>query len=738
MPFIGRPTSPLIALAGAVALSLLMSSVSPQLAPASAAPVCAATGPDATYAGGDGSTSDPFLISTVGQLLKLSGDSSNWGKHFEQTDDIDMRGCAWTPIGPAFATPFTGTYDGGGNAILRLEIDPNTTATALGLFGFVNGMTVHDLTLEVSVRVANANRPSGGIAGEVLSNGATVTRVSVTVDIDRSTSAAAGGIVGYAEGGLVIEDVAVSGAIKVAGSNSHAGGFAGSVCDWRLTPAPVVVLVKDSSVRADIEGGRYVGGAIGTEGCTLGNSTLRVENTAIEGHILSTGVSSGSGAGGVVAYHQAKVEIIDVTVDGTEISSTGHPANAAGGLIGQSETVGNSNVIERSVVTAPVITTGSFAGCLIGVTDTHPSATLTVTDSHSRNTVSVGGVVSRCPFPPQPQVGFSTATVGPGESVTLTYVDNLDADDEPVAFYCAFIDEVFVPGSCGVRTAAPSFGAAAAYPLQWATTETLTWTALHAAAGAGDYTLRAYSPVCDLSSAAGSAACVVQRGAATEVQLTKAFTDPFVAEATVTIGAPGPTASSAGGASFVLVGGSPPLQAPGRGELVTADGGIAQMTVSSPGRGQVRYVVDGVEVTFAGGIGTDASRGVVADANGEIACTLCAALTPGAVIEIWMFSTPRLVAAHRVTDDDCQTFAIPMVAPLDGGGPISAGAHTLQLALPTASGMQAVNVGVSVGGPVPTSVRAGEGPAGPVGHSVFGLLAAVGAAMAVRRQVVTG
>jgi hypothetical protein len=96
-----------------------------------------------------------------------------------------------------------------------------------------------------------------------------------------------------------------------------------------------------------------------------------------------------------------------------------------------------------------------------------------------------------------------------------------------------------------------------------------------------------------------------------------------------------------------------------------------------------------------------------------------------------------LVAAHRIEDLPCQTFAIPVASPLDGGGPVSAGQHTLQLALPTASGMQAVNVGVTVGGPVPASVPAGEGPAVPVGLLALGLLAAAGAGLAVRRQAVT-
>jgi hypothetical protein len=169
-----------------------------------------------------------------------------------------------------------------------------------------------------------------------------------------------------------------------------------------------------------------------------------------------------------------------------------------------------------------------------------------------------------------------------------------------------------------------------------------------------------------------------------------------------------------------------------------ADGTTVPLAVSSPAPGQVRYEADGVRLTLTGGAGTSASRGLVANAAGEVECEICAVLAAGGVTEAWMFSTPRLVAAWSIEDLPCQTFTIPVVAPLDGGGPVSAGAHTLQLALPTASGMQAVNVGVTVGGPVPASVPAGEGPTVPVGLLAFGALAAVGAVVAARRQVVTG
>jgi hypothetical protein len=63
----------------------------------------------------------------------------------------------------------------------------------------------------------------------------------------------------------------------------------------------------------------------------------------------------------------------------------------------------------------------------------------------------------------------------------------------------------------------------------------------------------------------------------------------------------------------------------------------------------------------------------------------------------------------------------------------------MQLALPTAPVMQAINVGVTVGGPLPASVPVGEGRAVPGWLFAFGLLAAAGAgaALAVPRHVVT-
>ena len=194
-----------------------------------------------------------------------------------------------------------------------------------------------------------------------------------------------------------------------------------------------------------------------------------------------------------------------------------------------------------------------------------------------------------------------------------------------------------------------------------------------------------------------------------------------------------------GGPSWVPLDGDAPSLPAGVGVWVQTDGEQRPLTLTSQPSNGLRYESDGISVTFTGARGTSAANGLVADANGEIVCEVCVALAAGQVIEVWMFSEPRLVAAHLTEDLPCQRFSVPVVAPLDGGGPVSAGVHTLQLALPTSSGMQAVNVGVTVGGPVPASVPAGEGGVPmPLALLLAALLSAGGAVLVGRRALAVG
>ncbi len=211
-------------------------------------------------------------------------------------------------------------------------------------------------------------------------------------------------------------------------------------------------------------------------------------------------------------------------------------------------------------------------------------------------------------------------------------------------------------------------------------------------------------------------------------------------------GTGGTTTTSASGP--VLTGsGAPPALTPGVGVWQDESGTETPLTVSSPGSGQVRYSAPGLQVTLTGSSRSSTGSGLVADRDGVVECELCAFLAEGGVVESWVFSEPRLVAAWRVEelealvgDLPCQRFTIPVGTPLDGGDPLPAGVHTLQLQLPTVNGIQAVNVGVTVTGPLPVSIPAGEGwLPGDVDRSIPAGLAAllfgpVLAAGAIRRR----
>jgi hypothetical protein len=192
------------------------------------------------------------------------------------------------------------------------------------------------------------------------------------------------------------------------------------------------------------------------------------------------------------------------------------------------------------------------------------------------------------------------------------------------------------------------------------------------------------------------------------------------------------------GPSFFAPGGVQPSQPVASAAFVRADGTPEQLAASVPGRNQVRYEADGVRITLQGGSGTSVPRGLVANPAGEVICEVCiASLTAGQVVEVWLFSTPRLVAAHLVDDAECQLFAVPMVAPLDGAGPVPAGAHTLQFTLVTSDGVQAVNVGLTVGDLMPARIPAGEGPSMPRASVLLSIaFLSVAAVLGRRRSVI--
>lgn len=209
-------------------------------------------GSTSAYGGGDGSSGDPYQISTAEQLVYLSEQSqSNEIKDsFIQTADINLAGCEFTPIGnwslvrggetiDGVFTRYTrigndfdfeGTYDGGGFEISGLSITSN--GDAVGLFGYAGGATIENL--KVSGAITSAADNVGGVVGLVTNLGdsgedrgssstVTISRVISEVDITWTGIGYGGGIVGSGGAGTISLS-AYRGAFS---SGDTTGGLAG-------------------------------------------------------------------------------------------------------------------------------------------------------------------------------------------------------------------------------------------------------------------------------------------------------------------------------------------------------------------------------------------------------------------------------------------------------------------------------------------------------------------------------
>ncbi len=189
---------------------------------------------------GSGTVTDPYQISTA-DGLKWFRDKVNNAKTpdetkicVELTEDIDLSGEEWSPIGIGQGVywgslSYSGTFDGKGHTIKNLSID-NSSANFVGLFGYVLGGTIRNLTVSGSVK---GSGHTGGIAGGA--DGGTFENCAnlCVVQSDSTEGGTTGGIIGFAlnmDYVLIVRDCYNVGSI----TGRHAGGIIGQ-CSWHET-----------------------------------------------------------------------------------------------------------------------------------------------------------------------------------------------------------------------------------------------------------------------------------------------------------------------------------------------------------------------------------------------------------------------------------------------------------------------------------------------------------------------
>ena len=228
------------------------------------------------------------------------------------TDNIDLTGKEWTPIGD-YDNRYTGTFDGGNHTITGLTV--TTSDQYAGLFGYLSG-TVKDVTLkDVKIESNNEISDVGGVAGQSYGN---------------------------------IENCSVSGSVSVSGTNSIAGGVVGYQTGGSITGCSSSATVNAGGVAGGV-GGLADGGATLTACYATGNVTIE---------------SSGTGsyfAGGVVGINT--VSTLKACYAWGSVTGSGSGTLYVGGVTGSND-LGTLTACyhAKGTVSGPDRATGGVAG----------------------------------------------------------------------------------------------------------------------------------------------------------------------------------------------------------------------------------------------------------------------------------------------------------------------------------------------------------------------------------------
>ena len=204
------------------------------------------------------------------------------------TQDIDLAGFNWTPIGNA-TYKFAGTFDGQGHTIRNFYL-ANSTTNYQGLFGNTSAATIKNVTVQGVINCTGTSSRVGAIAGQAMNgtienchNEAAITAYQYV-----------GGIVGYGSGALAINRCSNRGNITgTLLSTTNSWGIAtvgstyvGGIIGYNAT---ATASIKNSYNQGNLSGANYVGGITGYM-----NNSVTIDHVYNTGNITSTATYTGA------------------------------------------------------------------------------------------------------------------------------------------------------------------------------------------------------------------------------------------------------------------------------------------------------------------------------------------------------------------------------------------------------------------------------------------------------------
>ena len=312
----------------------------------------------AQFAGGNGSSSNPYKIESIDDWIELSESVQNGttyaGVYFQMQNDIDFSGFySFVPVG-GWANMFTvdgsksfaGHFDGRGFSVLNLE--PSTYENYVGLFGKVTGGSIKNL------KVINGYFLGNMYIGLLIgyNAGATVSDCyAETINNVSCNDTHLGGLIGYNAGSVSRCHFKGKGEIM---GYTYLGGLigynTGTVSD--CSSEGIVIGIAQTA---------QIGGLIGYNAGAVSNCNSKAE--VRQDYNPATTATYYAHIGGLIGYNQAA--ITRCSSEATVI--TKGLANRTGGLIGTNNGASVTESFSTATVKSVLTTAGTFyTGGLIG------------------------------------------------------------------------------------------------------------------------------------------------------------------------------------------------------------------------------------------------------------------------------------------------------------------------------------------------------------------------------------
>ena len=328
----------------------------------------------AQFAGtGSGTQSDPYRIFNADQLTQMRNFLNQEGVYFKLQNDINLTdwladnypGQGWQPVGSS-SEPFKGVLDGNNKTISGFSIN-RSTADNVGLFGYISGATIKNLTINGNVTGHNfVGAFVGGGPQDVSSTLTGLTHIGSTTGQER-----VGGIAGACAGNLsnLTVEGNVTGTYDVGGAIGRAGDV-GSI-------SGVTVIGNVNNNTSNV-----------CTGGVAGYSNLNISNATYSGN-----VTGGSWVGGIIGFTSESITLSNITATG---SVKGTATDFVGGICGRClNLLTISNGTSRCDVTGKLYTGGIVGGSESGAV----TLTSCYAEGDITGTTSVGGICGQIKNP---------------------------------------------------------------------------------------------------------------------------------------------------------------------------------------------------------------------------------------------------------------------------------------------------------------------------------------------------